>query len=127
MIAARSRSCSRFRRRVVRFSSRLGDNARYDLVVDDGRCLLRVQCTTGRLRDGGVRFNACSNRGRSTPSAPARRDYSGEIDVFAVYCYETAGVYLIPIGDLSAKAEGALRIEPTRNGQATGIRFAAGY
>ena len=31
-----------------------GENTRYDLVTDDGKRLRRVQCKTGRLRDGAV-------------------------------------------------------------------------
>ena len=30
-----------------------------------------------------------------------QRNYIGEIDYFAVYCLETAGVYLIPIAEPS--------------------------
>jgi hypothetical protein len=37
-----------------------GENVRYDLVVDDRGRLSRVQCKTGRLRSGAVRFNTCS-------------------------------------------------------------------
>ena len=38
-----------------------GENTRYDLVIDDGTSFARVQCKTGRLRDGAVRFAACSS------------------------------------------------------------------
>jgi hypothetical protein len=34
-----------------------GENTRYDLVIDDGARLLRVQCKTGRLREGAVTFS----------------------------------------------------------------------
>ncbi len=34
-----------------------GDSDRYDLVVDDGRCLYRVQCKTGSWVNGAIRFN----------------------------------------------------------------------
>jgi len=30
-----------------------GENTRYDLIIDDGTLLARVQCKTGRLRLGG--------------------------------------------------------------------------
>ena len=59
-----------------------GENTRYDLVVDRGTQLQRVQCKTGRLRNGAVVFRTCSSyahhpnpkgraatmRGRSTSS-----------------------------------------------------------
>ena len=37
-----------------------GKNTRYDLVVDDGEGLSRVQCKTGRLRQGAVLFSTAS-------------------------------------------------------------------
>jgi hypothetical protein len=73
-----------------------GENTRYDLVIDDGASLLRVQCKTGRLRDGAVRFSTCSSYAHhSHPRAP-RRDYLGEVDCFAVYCPETRTAYSYP-------------------------------
>src|SRR5918996_5237731 len=38
-----------------------GENTRYDLVADDGVGLHRVQCKTGRLRNGSVRFMTASS------------------------------------------------------------------
>ncbi|MDP9261031.1 MAG: hypothetical protein M3O89_03570 [Actinomycetota bacterium] len=40
---------------------------------------------------------------------------------------ETAGVYMIPIGDLPLRAAAHLRIDPPRNNQRKRIRFAADY
>src|SRR5436189_6377590 len=77
-----------------------GENTRYDLVIDDGRRLARVQCKTGRLREGAIRFATCSCYGHHARPSRARRSYHGQIDFFAVYCPETRGVYLIPIHDL---------------------------
>src|SRR4051812_46561370 len=104
-----------------------GENTRYDLVIDDGRSLARVQCKTGRLRAGAVLFNACSTYAHHRNPANAARDYLGEIDFFAVYCAETEGVYLVPIEDAVIKSRGALRVDPPRNGQVHGIRLAAPY
>jgi hypothetical protein len=60
------------------------------------------------------------------PKVP-RRDYEGQIDDFAVYCPELGSVYLIPIEDVPTRALGTLRVAPTRNGQAKGVRLAAAY
>jgi hypothetical protein len=65
-----------------------GRNTRYDLVTDNGSRLSRVQCKTGRLRDGAVRFATCSNYGHHSSPQAGRRDYAGQIDEFAVYCPE---------------------------------------
>lgn len=37
-----------------------GDNERYDLVLDDDGVFTRVQCKTGRLKDGVIEFDTCS-------------------------------------------------------------------
>jgi PD-(D/E)XK nuclease superfamily protein len=104
-----------------------GENTRCDLIVDDGIRLRRVQCKTGRLRLGTVWFNVCSCYGHHRNPRDHRRTYEGQIDDFAVFCPQTAGVYLVPIDDVPVKSTAALRVEPTRNRQRHGIRFAADY
>jgi len=56
-----------------------------------------------------------------------QRNYIGEIDYFAVYCPETAGVYLIPIAEAQLKRMGILRVEPARNNQRRFIRLASDH
>jgi hypothetical protein len=77
-----------------------GENTRYDLVIDDGVRLDRVQCKTGRLRKGAVRFRTTSSYAHHPNPKIRSRNYLGEADYFAVYCPETGGVYLIPVADL---------------------------
>jgi hypothetical protein len=104
-----------------------GENTRYDLVLDRGSELARVQCKTGRLRNGAVLFAACSCYGHHRNPETARRDYAGQVEFFAVYCPQTFGVYLIPIADLPNRVSAALRVTPPRNNQRRFIRFAADY
>ena len=104
-----------------------GENTRYDLVIDDGKNLLKVQCKTGRLRRGAVIWSMCSNYGHHANARVPRRDYAGEVDFFAVYCPETSGVYLIPMEDLQIRAWGALRVDAPRNNQRRRIRYADKY
>ena len=104
-----------------------GENTRYDLVIDDGRRLLRVQCKTGRLRAGAVVFRPSSSYAHHASPRRTRRVYTGEIEYFAVHCPETDGVYLIPIGDVGTTWTAALRVDPSRNGQRRRIRQAATY
>jgi hypothetical protein len=104
-----------------------GENTRYDLVIDDGKTLARVQCKTGRLRSGAIRFATCSCYGHHRNPLTARQDYRGQVDFFAVYCPETKGVYLVPIEDLDVRVQAALRVTPARNGQERGIRLADRY
>jgi hypothetical protein len=102
----------------------LGHNHRYDLIVDLGERLLRVQCKTGRISNGAVRFPAASIR--SNTRRAFRRVYDGEIDAFGVHCPDNGQSYLVPIED-ATRTIVALRLEPTVNGQRTGIRWAGEY
>ncbi len=46
--------------------------------------------------------------------------------MFAVWCPETLAVYLIPVGDVGSNKV-ALRVDPPKNNQVAGIRFATDY
>ena len=104
-----------------------GENTRYDLLIDDGNTIGRVQCKTGRLRAGAVLFNVCSCYGHHSNPAQVRRDYHGEVDYFAVFCKETDGVYLVPIHQISTRVLGTLRVTPPRNNQMKHVRLAADF
>ena len=104
-----------------------GENTRYDLVIDDGTRLARVQCKTGRLRQGAILFNTCSSYAHHPNPRVVKRDYQGQIDYFAVFCPETRGAYLIPIAEVPLKRQGRLRVHPARNNQQLGIRSAADF
>jgi hypothetical protein len=104
-----------------------GENMRYDLVIDNGNRLSRVQCKSGRLRRGAVVFKTSSSYAHHRSAAEPRRHYQGQIDFFGVYCRDTDGVYLIPIEDVAPTCEAFLRVEPARNRQQKRIRLAADY
>jgi hypothetical protein len=104
-----------------------GENTRCDLVIDDGGRLIRVQCKTGRLREGAVRFATCSSYAHHPNPRNRNRSYQGEVDYFAGYCRQTGGVYLVPIEDVPLRRMGALRVDAARNNQRRGIRLAAQY
>jgi hypothetical protein len=103
-----------------------GENTRYDLVLELDGVLVRAQCKTGRLRNGAVLFKTCSTYDHH-PYAKPSRDYAGQVEYFAVYCAQTFGVYLVPIGDLPNRVSAALRVDPPRNSQRRRIRYAADY
>ena len=104
-----------------------GENTRADFVIDDGTRLARVQCKTGRLRNGVVQFKTCSSYAHHSNPASVARDYLGQIEYFAVYCPKTGGIYLIPIEDIPLKWAGCLRVTEARNGQKLRIRYAKDY
>jgi hypothetical protein len=101
-----------------------GVNQRYDLLLDLGDRFLRVQCKTGRLRNGVVEFSTRSVR--TNMQGIFGRSYSGEIDAFAVYCPATDGVYVVPIEDATG-AGMRLRIEPPLNRQTRRVNWASEY
>jgi hypothetical protein len=104
-----------------------GENTRYDLVVDEGGRLSRLQCKTERLRNGVVLFNTCSSYAHHPNPKMIKREYTGDIDEFAVFCPDIGSVYRVPIEDMPAIRIGSLRVAPARNGQAKGVRLAAAY
>jgi hypothetical protein len=104
-----------------------GKNTRYDLVIDDGKRLARVQCKTGRLREGAVRFKTSSSYAHHANPRFTHRDYLQEVDFFAVYCAATSGAYLIPIDEIPLRHLAALRVQPARNNQRRRIRLASDY
>ncbi|MGH2757303.1 MAG: group I intron-associated PD-(D/E)XK endonuclease [Actinomycetota bacterium] len=106
-----------------------GENQRYDLVIDDEGRFLRVQCKTGRLKNGAIIWNACSytyhhpvNRG----TVHYQQDYRGQADLFGIYCSANGKVYLVPVDEVG-KRGGSLRIDAPRNNQTKKIRWASDY
>jgi hypothetical protein len=98
-----------------------GGGQPYDLVVDLGDELLKVQCKTAWPGNGCLIFNR-----RTTDHGQGRRPYFGLADIFGVYFPPTRSVYLVPL-DAVAGYRGWLRLEPTRNNQQQGIRYAAEF
>ena len=74
-----------------------------------------------------MEFATCSWYGHHPNPKVLSRTYAGVIDFFAVYCRETQGVYLVPIGDVPTRSYAKLRVEPPRNNQRRRIRLAADY
>jgi len=104
----------------------LCDGGRYDLVIDIGEELLRVQCKWAS-RHGNVLTARCLTS-RHTPRGYLRTPYSAEeIDAIAVYAPDTDRSYLLPIGEVEGLAMISLRLAPTGNKQARHVRWARDY
>jgi hypothetical protein len=101
-----------------------GVNQRYDLVIDQGGRFVRAQCKTGRLVDGAVRFRTRSVQANTRRAIT--RGYSGEADVFLVYCPETGRVYSVPV-DQAPRRSMHLRVDPTVNAQTERLNWARDY
>jgi hypothetical protein len=103
--------------------------ARYDLAIDDrtGAGIRTVQCKTGRFGKGCIEFAASSSDRVTDSQRNLRRGYRGQVDYFGVWCpARPEFVYLVPVEDVS-QSVGFLRLEPVRNGQVKGIRWASEY
>lgn len=99
-----------------------GEGHRYDLVIEDDGRFLKVQCKTGRIKNNAVRFKVCSVCWKTGKSKP----YTGQVDLFGVFCPDNGTTYLIPIADTGVR-ECVLRLGQTRNCQAKNIRWASLY
>jgi hypothetical protein len=111
-------------RRGYRILVPFGVNQRYDLVLETDEGFLRVQCKTGRLRDGVIQFSAISVQ--SNTRRTRVRGYAGEVDLFAVYCPDNRNVYVIPAEEVSGCTM-HLRLDPPRNRQRKRVRWACDY
>jgi hypothetical protein len=108
-----------------------GDNMRYDLVIEDADGQFwRVQCKTGWIEEDGalIEFATASSyyHTRAGRTEHGRKNYRGQIEYFAVYCPDTAKVYLVPI-DHVGTTNAKLRLIPTKNKQEKHIRWAKDY
>jgi hypothetical protein len=95
-------------------------HSRVDMVAATNDGLQRVQCKTARVFGGSIYFRTSSN----THNVPM--DYRDQVDAFGVYAPDLSLVYLLPVSGLPVRGA-TLRLEPTRNGQQAGIRWAADY
>lgn len=104
----------------------MSEGRRYDLAVDLEPELLRVQCKLARSLPGvlSVHLQTC----RHTPRGYVRTSYSAaEVDAVAAYSPELHRGFLIPIREVSGRRAIHLRLEPTKNNQAKGIKWARDY
>jgi hypothetical protein len=100
-----------------------GSGHPYDLAVDLGASrFLRVQCKTAWLIGRGCLAFHC----RSTDHGRGRQTYDGLADLFGVHLPPRDAVYLVPVDEVPGHV-GRLRLEPAKNNQRRGVRFAEDF
>ena len=100
-----------------------GSGASYDLVVDGGSRLFKIQVKTAWISQGCVLYKS---QRRQAGSGLTRRPYRrGEVDYFVSYCPANRTIYAVPAEKHGV--EGRLRLNPAKNGQAKLVRWAADY
>jgi prevent-host-death family protein len=101
----------------------VGEGCRYDLVLDLGSRLLRVQCKWARRHEGVVVVRCQSNR--RGPNGLEWRSYTSEqVDAIAAYCPDVDSCYLLPIERVEGCRQVHLRLVPAKNAQRGGIVWA---
>jgi PD-(D/E)XK endonuclease len=102
------------------------EGLRYDLVFDVAGRLLRIQCKSGRARNGVVVIGTRSCR--HTPRGYVRSSYtSREIDAIAVYCMDLNTCYFLPIEEIDGSSTVHLCLTPAANNQRVAVRYAAHF
>lgn len=101
-----------------------GNGASYDLIVDTGARLIKVQVKTGKIESGCIVYNARRHRGSKYDTFSCYRE--GEIDLFAIWCPANQQLYAVP-AEHPLTVEGRLRIIDARNFQEKKIRWAKDY
>jgi hypothetical protein len=102
------------------------EGLRYDLVLDVGHRLMRVQCKWAARKRGVlvVYTRTC----RLTPHGYVRTTYDNEeVDAIAAYSPDTDCCYLVPIGDVGGRHLLHLRLVRAANNQEVAIKYAAQY
>jgi hypothetical protein len=92
----------------------LTEGRRYDLIIDTGPRLLRVQCKWGR-RQGNVVVVKTSTQ-RLTPAGYVQTTYQAdEIDGIAVYCEALKRCFYLPIEIAAGRRVGSPPLPTTRS------------
>lgn len=105
-----------------------GEGYRYDLVIDDDNVFKRVQCKTGRLVNGVVKFNMYSVVRDAATNKYVHKPYTdNEIDVYGIYCPQTHETYLISCKEFSGTTEARLRVDPSESKKPYLGKFAKDY
>lgn len=104
----------------------LTEHERYDLALDLGSQILRVQCKWATHNGEVVHVHV--GRCRTSRRGYIRATYEhGEIDALAAYCESLGSCYLLPGDMVVGKFALHLRTTPAKNNQRTAINFAADY
>jgi hypothetical protein len=103
------------------------EGRRYDLVIDTGQRLLRVQCKWGRLKGSVIVVILATCRFTPSQGYIRTKYTSADVDGIAVYCHELKRCYYLPIETVAGRSGIHLRVGPAANNQAAAINFADQY
>ena len=100
----------------------VGEGLYYDLLIDkgQGQKFDRVQCKTGKLKNGAIVFDNYSS------TAAGNKKYGDKVDFYGVFCPQNGKSYLVPSNEC-ANSKTCLRVEPAKNGMKKNIRLAKAF
>lgn len=96
---------------------------RYDLILDVRGQLLRVQCKYAQCGGDVIGIRCYSSR-RGRDGLIKRGYTADEVDLIIAFCPETERCYVVRAATFAGRTHVQLRLRPTRNSQAIGIRWA---
>jgi hypothetical protein len=105
----------------------LVEGRRYDLIIDTGPRLVRVQCKWGRLKGDVVVVTVATCRYTPAHGYIRSKYTADEIDGVGVYCHELKRCFFLPIEVVGGRSGFHLRLTPAANNQRTAINWAAEY
>jgi PD-(D/E)XK endonuclease len=95
-----------------------GENTPYDLIVEIEENLYRIQCRTGRVKNGkSLCFNLSSTCYSSMAKKSIKKIRSKEIDFYGIYNPENDSCYLIHKDKIISNNECRLRLTPFEKGR----------
>lgn len=105
----------------------LTEHERYDLVLEIGGRLLRVQCKWGSCQ-GDVIYVRLKSSYHSPTRGYVMATYDRtEVDAVAVYCGDLDRCYFLPIDLVAGRGVVSLRLKETRNNQRAALNWATEY
>jgi prevent-host-death family protein len=106
----------------------VAEHGRYDLGLEVGDRILRVQCKWGALEADGSVIKVALQSSWLTPAGYVRSPYGhDEIDMVAVYCQPLDRCYLLPGVLACGRSAIYLRVTPPRNGQRACVNDASDF
>jgi hypothetical protein len=101
----------------------VAEGGRYDMILDIGGKLWRVQCKWAARR-GETLVVSCQSARRSADGFIRRRYTAEEVDAIGAYSLEFDRCFLIPIERVENKPAISLRVSPCLNNQRRRINWA---
>jgi PD-(D/E)XK nuclease superfamily protein len=102
------------------------EGGRYDLILNVGSQLLRVQCKWAP-RHGDVVVVRCRSCRRTRDGLRHRAYTAAEVDVIAAYCPDVDRCYVVPAARFDGRLQLFLRLAPSRNNQVMHVNWAKDF